>query len=315
MALTLTQASVLGQNQLRDGVIEMFEGQSLILDELPFIPVTGNAYEWKRELALPAAATRAVNASWVESTGTFETRSVGLKIYGGEAHVDRFIQQTMGNAGDHIAIQTGLKVKAVVKKIHSDLVNGDSATDPNGMDGIKKRMASGQVLPASATSLDINADDASRNAFLDRLDEMLALVVGGVDVLLMNATMLRKFRSVARRMGFIESGVDGFGRVVDRYNGILLADIGKNADGTEIITNTEPSGDATPVNNTTSIYAVGYGEDRLAGLTNGGIDAYRIGGGPAGEMDAKPAYGVRIESYLNIADHTDKATARLTRLR
>lgn len=315
MALTLTQASVLGQNQLRDGVIEMFEGQSLILDALPFIPVTGNAYEWKRELALPAAATRAVNASWVESTGTFETRSVGLKIYGGEAHVDRFIQQTMGNGGDHIAIQTDLKVKAVVKKIHADLVNGDSATDPNGMDGIKKRMPAAQVVNANATSLDINLDATNRDLFLDKLDEMMALVVGGVSALYMNATVLRKFRSVARRLGFIETGVDGFGRVVDTYNGVPLVDIGKNPDGTEIIPNTEPSGDATPTNNTSSIYAVGYGEDRLAGITNGGIDAYRIGGGPGQEMDSKPAYGVRIESYINIADHNDKATARLRYVR
>lgn len=315
MALTLVQASVLGQNQLKDGVIEMFEGQSLILDSLEFIPVVGNAYEWKRELALPAAATRAVNGSWVESTGTFESKTVGLKIYGGEAHVDRFIQQTMGNGGDHIANQTELKVKAVIKKIHSDLVNGDSAADVNGMDGIKKRMPAGQVATASATSLDINLDATNRDLFLDRLDEMMALVTGGVDALFMNSTMLRKFRSVARRLGFIESGVDGFGRVVDRYNGVLLVDIGKNADGTEIIPNNEPDGSATPVLNTTSIYAVGYGADRLAGITHGGIDAYRIGGGPNGEMDAKPAYGVRIESYINFADHTDKATARLTRLR
>jgi hypothetical protein len=314
MALTLAQASVLGQNQLKDGVIEMFPEYSIIIGELPFIPVTGNAYEWRRELTLPGAATRAVNGSWTESTGTFETKSVGLKIYGGEAHVDRFIQQTMGGTNDHIATQTELKVKAVTAKIHGDLINGDSAANPDAFDGIKKRMPAGQIVNAAADKLDVNLDDASRNAYLDKLDELVSLVAGGANALYMNATMLRKTRSVARRMGFHDSDRDEFGRVVDFYNGIPLRDIGKNPDGTEIITNTEPSGAATPTNDTTSIYAAGYGEDRLAGITNGGIDAYRIGGAE-GEMESKPAVGVRIEAYINLADHTDKATARLRYLK
>lgn len=317
--LTINQASVVGQDQLKAGVVEMFMTNSVVLQDMPFIPMSGNAYSYLREKTLPGAATRAVNASWVESVGDFERRSESLKIYGGEAHVDRFIEKTMGpgfNLGSHMAAQTQLKIKAVTFKINSDLINGDSALDPNAMDGIKKRMPTTQVVDASASgTLDVNLDDASRNLYLDLLDELIARVPGGASALYMNSTMLAKTRSVARRLGFHATDRNEFGQVVDYYGSVPLRDIGKNADGTDIIPNTEPNGAGTPVNETTSVYAVGYGEDRLAGITNGGIDAYRIGGQPNGEMESKPAYGVRIEAYMGLVDHTARAAARLRRLK
>ncbi len=313
--LTIAQASVLGQNQVRDGIIEMFVEESPLLQYLPFIPVTGNAYQYRRELTLPTAATRAVNATWVESTGTFESKLEALKIYGGEAHVDRFIQKTMGGTlGDHVANQSRLKVKSVRDLLHNDFINGDVAVNPDGMDGIKKRVPAGQII-GPATALDVNLDEASRNTFLDYLDELISKVPGGASALFMNASMKNKVKSVARRAGFADKTTNGFGQTVDSYGDVPLIDIGKRASGAEIITNIEPSGDATPATNTTSIYAVNFSTDTLAGLTNGGIDAYEIGAGPDGEMETKPAFGIRIESYMGLVDHNDKAIARLRRIR
>ncbi len=315
--LTITQASVLGQNQVRDGVIEMFVQESPILQFLPFLPIAGNAYQYNRELALPSSGTRAVNATWTESTGTFESKTEALKIYGGEAHVDRFIQQTMpASIGDHLANQTNLKVKSVVGTVHNDLVNGDVAVNVTGVDGIKKRVPTGQITSASTTgTFTVNTDSASRHAFMDFLDQLIASVRGGADALLMNARMKNVVRSVARREGFHAADRNEFGQVVDFYNGIPLVDVGKKNDGTEIIPDNEPNAAATPVNETTSIYAVSFSTDDFCGLTNGGIDAYEIGGGPNGEMETKPAYGIRIEWYLGLADHTDKSLARLRYLK
>lgn len=315
--LTIAQASVLGQNQVRDGVIEMFIEASPLLQRLPFIPVTGNAYQYRRELALPSAATRAVNATWTESTGTFESKTEALKIYGGEAHVDRFIQRTMGGTlGDHVQNQLNLKVKAVTDLIHNDFVNGDVTVNADGIDGIKKRTPAGQILNGSTTtSLNVNTDDTTRNTFLDLLDELISLVRGGADALFMNATMFNKVKSVARRLGYHDTTTNAFGQTVDTYNGIPLINIGRRASGTEIIPLNEPDAAGTPTNDTTSIYAVGFGTDRLSALTNGGIDAYEIGAGPDGEMETKPAFGVRIEAYLGLVDHNDKAIARLRRIK
>lgn len=314
--LTITQASTLGQNQVRDGVVEMFVYESPILQRLPFLPVSGNAYQYNRELTLPSAASRAVNATWTESTGTFESKTEGLKIYGGEAHVDRFIQQTMpASVGDHLANQTNLKVKAVTQKVHNDLVNGDSAVTATDVDGIKKRVPTSQIINASTTTFTINTDANSRHGFMDLLDQLVSSVRGGADALLMNAAMRNNIRAVARREGFHAADRNDFGQVVEFYNGVPLIDVGKKADGTEIIPSNEPNGAATPVNETTSIYAVKFSTNDFCGLTNGGIDAYEIGGGPNGEMETKPAFGVRIEWYLGLADHTDKSLARLRYLK
>lgn len=318
MALTIAQASVVGQDDFKDGIVEMFVQESKVLDRLLFVPILGTAHAYNRELTLPGAATRAVNASWVESTGTFEKKTESLKIYGGEFHVDRFIMKTMGNKADHYAAQAALKVKAVTYKVQGDFINGDSATDVNAIDGLKKRMPASQVVDAAATSLDVNFDDASRYTFIDRLQELISKVRGGADALYMNQSMLLKIQSVAARLGYRLQRVEGFGKVVDSFNSVPLLDIGKNADGTEIITNTEPDGTTpTAVNNTTSIYAVKFGEDNLAGLTSAGsgIDAYKIGGGPNGEMESKPAVGGRIEFYWGLADYNDKSMARLRYLK
>ena len=317
MALTIAQASVVGRDDFKDGIVEMFVQESNVLDRLPFVPISGNAYAYHRELALPGAATRAVNASWVESTGTFEKKTESLKIYGGEFHVDRFIQKTMANPADHYASQARLKVKAVSYKLHSDFINGDSAADVNAIDGIKKRMPAGQIVNAAATSLDVNLDDASRYAFVDALHTLISKVRGGADALYMNAAMLLKIRSVAARLGYKLESTEGFGKTVTTFAGVPILDIGKNVDGTEIVTSTEPSGDATPTNNTTSIYAVNFGDDNLAAITaaGSGLDAYKIGGGPDGEMESKPAIGGRIEFYWGLADHSDKSIARLRYLR
>lgn len=315
--LTIAQASVLGQNQIKDGVVEMFVYESPILQVLPFLPIAGNAYQFNRELTLPSASTRAVNATWVESTGTFESKTEALKIYGGEAHVDRFIQQTMpASVGDHLANQLNLKVKAVTANVHNDLVNGDSASVTTQVDGLKKRVPSGQIINAATSgSFVINTDQNSRHNFMDLLDNLQSLVRGGADAFLMNASMRNQIRAVARREGFHQADRNEFGQVVETYNGIPLIDVGKKADGTEIIPYTEPNSAGTPVNETTSIYAIKFSTDDFCGLTNGGIDAYEIGGGPGGEMETKPAFGVRIEWYLGLADHTDKSLARLRYLK
>lgn len=314
--LTIAQASTLGQNQVRDGVVEMFVYESPILQRLDFLPISGNAYQYNRELTLPSAASRAVNATWTESTGTFEQKTEALKIYGGEAHVDRFIQQTMpATVGDHLANQTNLKVKAVTQKFHNDLINGDSAVTATDIDGIKKRVPTAQVKNASASTYTISTDTNTRQGFMDLLDELQALVRGGANAFLMNATMRNSIRSVARREGFHQADRNDFGQVVETYNGVPLIDVGAKADGTQIILNTEPNGAGTPVNETTSIYAVNFSTNDLCGLTNGGIDAYEMGGGPSGEMESKPAFGVRIEWYLGLADHTDKSVARLRYLK
>ena len=312
MAVTLAQAALLAPTELQRGVIETFVIESVVMDRLPFKSIQGNAFKYNEELALPGVEFRAVNAAYAESTGTVNPKTEGVVILGGDADVDKFIVSTQGGLNDQRAIQTAMKVKASVYKYQDTFINGDTAVDANSFDGLKKRLTGGQVITAATNGLPVlGADDSARHSFLDKLDEAIA-AVGNADAIYTNAQIKQKIKSSARRLGFMDKTIDGFGKTVDTYNGIPLLDIGTKPDGTQIIPQTETTGSS---NATSSLYVVRFGEDvedrAVTGLVSGDenniIQAYDLG-----ELQAKPAYRTRIEFYPGLAVFGGRAAARLT---
>ncbi len=311
MALTLIESAKLSRDSLQRGVIETFVQESPLLGRIPLLSIEGNAYTYNQEGTLPGVEFRAVNAAYAESTGTVNPKSESLVILGGDADVDTFIVQTRGNLNDQRATQTRLKVKAASYKYQDSFVNGDVATDANGFDGLKKRLTGAQVINASATKLPVvGTSDEARHAFFDKVDELLAALDGEADALFMNAAIQAKFRSSARRVGGWDMSRDEFGRGVETYNGVPLLNIGKTAVGGEIVPTTEPSGGGTPTNDTSSIYAVRFGQDEgdggVTGLTNGGVQVKDLG-----EIDSKPVMRTRIEFFCGLAVFGGRAAARL----
>lgn len=310
MALTLTEAAKLSQNDLQRGVIETFVIESAVLDRIPLLEIEGNAFAYNEESALPGVEFRAVNAAYSESTGTVNQKTESLVILGGDADVDTFIAKTRSNLNDQRAVQTRLKVKAAVYKYQDTFVNGDTAVDANSFDGLKKRLTGAQVIAAGTNGIPvIGNSDAERHAFLDALDNLIAAVgAPGPDALYMNAMIRAKIRSSARRLTMVTTQRDEFGRLIDFYNGIPLLDIGTKADGSLIIPQTETQGSSSVAS---SIYAVKFGQDDsdggVTGLTNGGVDVRDLG-----EIDAKPVFRTRIEFFCGLGLFSGKAAARLT---
>lgn len=177
MAVTLSQAAVLSQDDLQRGVIETFIIESAVLDRIPLLEIEGNAYAYNNEATLPGVEFRAVNSAYAESTGTVNQATESLVILGGDADVDTFIAQTRSNLNDQRAVQTRMKVKAAVYKYQDAFINGDVAVDANSFDGLKKRLTGAQVISAGTNGIGVlGSDDAARHAFLDKLDELIAAV-------------------------------------------------------------------------------------------------------------------------------------------
>ena len=153
MALNLTEAAKLSTDTLAKGVLETFVQVSPILDRIPLMNIDGNAYAYNEEATLPGVAFRGVNESYTESTGTFNQKSEKLVILGGDADVDRFIQQTRSNVNDQRAEQTTLKVKAISYKFQETFFNGDTDVDTKSFDGLKKRLTGKQVIDAAETDI------------------------------------------------------------------------------------------------------------------------------------------------------------------
>jgi len=311
MALTLAEAAKLSLNDLQRGIVETIVLEASVLDRLPLIPIQGNAYAYNEEATLPGVEFRAVNSAYAESTGTFNPRTESLVILGGDADVDTFIARTRGNINDQRAQQERMKSKAAVIKFQDAFVNGDTAVDANSFDGLKKRLTGAQVIAAGVNGLAVlGADDAARQNFLDQLDALIAAVPGGPDALYMNRSILGKMLSAFRRLNIATTPV---GEKRDAsYSGIPLLDIGKKADGTEIIPQTETQGTS---NLASSVYAVKFSEGEqeagVAGFFNGPSADQPFDVRDLGEIDAKPVFRTRIEGFLGLGVF-GKGAARLS---
>lgn len=306
MAVTLAEAAKLSTDQLARGVMEIFVQESPLLDRLPLMDIEGNSFKYNEEGTLPGVEFRAVNTAYAESTGTVNQKSEGLVILGGDADVDTFIVQTRGNLNDQRATQDRMKVKAASYKFQDTFINGDTAVDANGFDGLKKRLVGPQIIDAGTNGIPIvGASDDDRHTFFDKLDELIARC--NPDVLYMNSLVRSKIKSAARRLTIYDETKDDFGRKISLYDGRPLLDIGQKADQSEIIPQTETQGTA---NDCSSIYGVRFGHDEgdqaVTGLTNGGVKVRDLG-----EIDSKPAFRTRIEFFCGVGVFGGKAAARL----
>lgn len=311
MALTLAQAAAASTNMLARGVMETLVPNSPFLGRLRFATIEGNAYSYNTEATISGAEFRAVNAGYTESTGTFASASESLVIMGGDADVDRFIQQTRSNLIDQMQTQVKMKAKAIAYLFNNTFINGDVSVDANSFNGLKKRLTGSQVIAAGTNGAPVVGNGTSdTQSFFDALDALL-VACPTADVLIANDAILSRFRSASRRL---TSGAIGFqngelGQVTMTYNGVPIVSAGRKPDGSQVIPQTETQGTASGT--TSSIYAVHYGDGLLdqgvVGLTNGGVQV-----DPPRQLETKPAWRSRTEWYVGLALFGTQPAARLT---
>ena len=310
MAMTLTEAAEVTQNPRLPGVVSVLN-TSQIMNRTPFESIAGRAYSYNSEATLPAAAFRAVNAGYTESTGTFATATESLVILGGDYVVDRFLEQTStGSIASLVAAQRDMKARSIAAKFADAFINGDTAVDANSFNGLKKRLTGSQVISSGTNGAAMNTDAATRTAFLDRLDALLA-ACPGADVIYTNSSVLAMIRTVFRNVTINNYTVDTLtGRPVEvpTWQGVPILDAGLKADQTPVIPQTETQGAATTAS---SIYAVDFApsvdEPGVVALTNGGLQV-----DPPKQMESKPSWLGRIEIYTGLALTGAKPAARLT---
>jgi len=290
MALTLVDAQVLSHDVLQAGVIETIVKESSVLSVLPFQTIEGNAYSYNVEKALPSVQFRAVNEAYTASEAQFEQRSENLVILGGDVELDRFIIQTLSNVNDQVAVQIAEKAKAIANTFTRTFFKGNKATDAKQFDGLDVRIAGSEQEIDYTTSEEIQAELKGNARKLDALNTLLDAVRGGADAVFMNKRVKRQILAVLQSSDhYIESGVDAFGKPVEKYAGVPLMTV-----------ENEILGD-------TDLYAVKFGAyTHVTGLTNGGVQVRRLG-----ETSAKAVEITRIEFFCGLAQFNPYASARL----
>lgn len=279
MPLTLAEAKVGMADKVDQNVIDEFRRASLLLDMLEFddsvSPGTGGStltYGYMRLKTPSTVAVRSLNSEYIANEAKREEATAKVIILGGSFQVDRVIAET-GGAVDEIDFQIKEKTKAGANYFHNLVINGTSAATGAGyitgtFDGLKK------VLSGSDTEYTAEADistsellDSNYNAFLDELDAFISRLAEKPDILLMNNEMLTKTRAAARRAGFYERTTDGFGRTVEKYNGIPMMDCGEYYNGSKTVQVVETSVPSSAAYGETSIYAVKLGINAFHGIS------------------------------------------------
>jgi HK97 family phage major capsid protein len=298
MALTLADAAKLSNDVVLAGIIETVVKESPVLQTLPFVEITGNSLKYNRESALASAGFFAVGGIWTESAPTFTQVSSALVILGGDADVDNYLRQTRSNVQDIEAAVIELKAKAVAHTFEDGFLYGDGAADANSFDGLHK-------LCPSAQQVHQGSGTTPAALSLANLDAMIDLIKPGKpDLLVMSRRTRRGLSAYARaNTSPVEYAVNAFGQQVAFYNGIPIA-----ISDFQLDTETLASGaySAKTGGTGSTIWALRFGEDGLAGLTNGGLQRERIG-----SLETKDATRTRVKWYVGMALFSTLAVAKV----
>jgi hypothetical protein len=295
MALLRVEAEKLSSNQLISGVIDEIIERDDLFSVLPFVGVNGKAYVYNRENTLGGADFLDPNDAINESAATFTEVVAKLRILAGDVDVDKFLQSTMGDSNDQMAIQIAKKAKGVARKFHQTLATGDSVADPKSFDGLAKIVTAPQTIAAGVNGAALT---------LTMLDELCDAVPNGADVIVMRRGTIRAFRSLLRATygtDAVMQQLENFGRPMLTHNGIPII-------MNEFLAGNETQG--TAVGTTGSIYALRMNElDGLHGLyggDNAGLVVENIG-----TVQNKDATRIRLKWYTGLALKSTRSVARL----
>lgn len=243
--VTLAQAKLNVTDDIDVQVIDEFRKQSAILDALVWhdavSPAGGGStltYGYTRQVTQRGAAFRAINSEYTPEEATKQRYTVDLKPLGGSFQIDRVLND-IGQARE-TAFQMSQLIKATATKFTDELINGDTAVDANGFDGLDKAL--------TGTATEINADGSeaidwtnldaagvAQGAY-DHLDFLFGKLNGPPTLLISNDLVAAKIRAIARRANmYVEAPVTGlldeFGAPVSRQRigNAILVDAGEKA--------------------------------------------------------------------------------------
>lgn len=287
MPITLAEGKNNAQTDLDVAVIDEFRKTGIIPDSLIFDdavnPAGGGAtmtYGYRRLITQATAATRAINSEYIPQNVTTQHYTTDLAVMGGSFEVDRVVAKLGPAASGGVALNIAQKVKSTNAKFADLVINGDTAADANGFDGLDKALTGSSTEMNAGTVTDWTDFDTNARAehvALDLIDEFLSLLDGTPTVIVGNARALARVRAAARRAGMytknpVEGLVGADGRPIERetYGGILFADAGAKAGSNDPIIPIESRTVGTEQTGLTDLYAYRVALDGFHGVSTVG---------------------------------------------
>lgn len=323
MPITLAQAQVNVQNDVDYAVIDNLRRYSWLLDHIVFDdtvnPGTGGStltYGYTRLTSAAPADFRAINTEYTPGQAVRARFTADLKPLGGAFNIDRVIAGLGSAATNEVVFQMQQELVAVRTRFARELMNGDTAVDSKGFDGLSKALT-GTNTEITAGSIGGSNDwtpatlvtQALAQNRLDEVDDWLSRIVPshvgggdqgapgalevGVKAILGNTKSITRMRALARWAAMFTSEKDDLGRQVEMYGPWVLVDLGDREDGASPIIPITSGG-------LTDLYALTFGLDAVHGASvNGGQlvrtwlpDFSTAGAVKSGEVEMGPVAAV-----------------------
>ena len=281
MPVTLAQAKLNTTDDIDVNVIDEFQKQSWLLNNMVFDDVVNGAgaggtltYGYQRQITQATAAFRAINAEYTPQEVTKARYTVDLKPLGGSFQIDRVLDRMAAAAETEFQMRN--KIKGANAAFNDAVINGDTAVDANGFDGLSKALTGSATELGATAGTDwttIAAGNDTAFGALDVIDELIALLDGEPSAILANSKLLAKLRGVARRAGYFTQDVVTFnsGQTrVERFGNVVLVDMGTKAGtNTDVIPVTSKTVNSV-AGNYTDVYAVRLGLDGFHAVSMAG---------------------------------------------
>jgi hypothetical protein len=261
MPITLNDYASLIKDEMAQGLFMNMQRANDVLKIFPVVEVGALVVRGSRWDVLPSHDFRKLNADFNESTGSLKPVEDKLAIYGGKFSEDEAFEQMKNELfRDPVEQQFAMHSKAIERGLMHHLVNGDIDTEPDGFDGLYKRIsdtsyfAAAQTVSASGTTdaLKVHASATNSQSFLDKQDEgiyqagLFGVPEAGVPkgAILMNKNSYLGIQKAARLASYSLYVRDLLGYTWNTYRDLPLIDVGLQRDkSTEIIGNTYDPGD------------------------------------------------------------------------
>ncbi len=270
-ALTLLDMAQGAKDEVMKGIILNFARQSTLMQRITFRTVDSLTVRAWRSNSVTAAGTRKIGESYATVRDGFEPVQDGLAAVGDQIDIDRLLTLPGQSELDAWAENLAQESERTRYKFLDLFINGDTTVTVEDFNGLKVRVtATGgdQVINgASGDVLDLSANDANRQTFLDKMNRAVfeTGMDGMPDFIVTGKGGFFTLEAVARRLGLLNTAQDAFDRNIMVYKGIPVDYAGKKADqSTEIITTTEDPGDAG--NDSTSFYFLRMGHPYIQGV-------------------------------------------------
>lgn len=249
MAVTLEQAKLNAVEDYDPAILDEFRRNSALLDALQFDqavnPAGGGAtlsYGYRRLKTTRGADFRAYNTEYKPAEATTETFNVTLSPLGGSFEVDRILANIGPAATNEVAFQMAELIKAASQRFQDAVINGDTAVDTNGFDGLDKALKDSSTELVGGKDWSAFADANAAMQVLDDLDDLLSLLDGPPTILMANRKVLAKIRAAARRANMYTQvpvsglvGTNGHEVMREQYGNLTIIDPGVKAGSNEDI--------------------------------------------------------------------------------